>query len=37
MLQVLQYLAITGGSIHLAINSNTSYSLDNFCAAKKKK
>jgi putative oxidoreductase len=37
MLQVLQYLAITGGLLHLAINSETSYSLDNLCAAKKKK
>ncbi len=37
MLQVLQYLAISGGLLHLAVNSKTNYSLDNFCAAKKKK
>lgn len=37
IMKSLQYLAITGGFLHLAINSNTSYSLDNFCTAKKKK
>tara|TARA_B100001059_G_scaffold43234_1_gene35190 strand:- start:2539 stop:2955 length:417 start_codon:yes stop_codon:yes gene_type:complete len=37
IMKSLQYLAITGGLLHLAINSSTSYSLDNLCAAKKKK
>tara|TARA_B100001057_G_scaffold477201_1_gene546113 strand:+ start:1985 stop:2398 length:414 start_codon:yes stop_codon:yes gene_type:complete len=37
MLQVLQYLAISGGLLHLAINPKTSLSLDSLCAAKKSK
>ena len=37
MLQVLQYLAISGGLLHRAINPKTSLSLDSLCAAKKSK
>ncbi len=36
LLQVLQYLAISGGLLHLANNPNTGFSLDNICAQKKK-
>ena len=36
LLQVLQYLAISGGLLHLATNPNTGFSLDNICAQKKK-
>lgn len=36
ILQVLQYLAISGGLLHLAINPMTGYSLDNLCNKKKK-
>jgi len=37
MLQVLQYLAIAGGLLHLAMNSETAYSLDNLGKTNKKR
>ena len=37
LLASLQYLAITGGLLHLASNPNTGISLDSYCEGKKKK
>ncbi len=37
LLMSLQYLAITGGLLHLAVYPNTGFSLDNLCKTKKKK
>ena len=37
LLASLQYLAITGGLLHLASNPDTGISLDSYCAGKKKK
>ncbi|MDA1338913.1 MAG: DoxX family protein [Methylophilales bacterium] len=37
LLMSLQYLAITGGLLHLGTQPNTWMSLDNICASRKKK
>jgi len=36
LLTCLQYLAIAGGLLYMAVNPNTGYSLDNWCAKRKK-
>jgi len=37
LLNSLQYLALTGGLLHLGSNPNTGFSLDSYFAGKKKK